>query len=70
MLHLEAAFKREGLDAHLILQIHDELLISVAQSQQEQASRVIKQVLESVVHWSIPLQVTTRSGNDWKAITK
>jgi len=70
MLNLEAAFKCEGIQAQLLLQIHDELVISVAASQVVQAEMLIRQVLESVVSWPVPLQVTTRSGADWREITK
>lgn len=70
MIKLDAEFKKLGLDAKMILQIHDELLISVAKDQQEAAEKVVKEVLEHVVNWPIPLVVTTRVGADWKEVSK
>ncbi len=70
MINLAAAFKKNRLDAQILLQIHDELLISVAQKDQDKAAAVIKQVLESVVDWNVPLVVSTNSGPDWKSVTK
>jgi len=70
MIGLMAAFKKNKLDAQILLQIHDELLISVAQKDQNKAITVIKQVLESVVDWNVSLKVSTKVGYDWKVVTK
>jgi len=70
MINLVVAFKKDKLDAQILLQIHDELLISVAQKDQYKAVAVIKQVLESVVDWNVSLEVSTKIGPDWKAVTK
>jgi DNA polymerase-1 len=70
MIKLDAELKKQGLDAKIILQIHDELLISVAKNQQEAVQKVVKEILEKVVNWPIPLVVTTRVGADWKEVSK
>ncbi|NRB21312.1 hypothetical protein HRU45_01040, partial [Candidatus Dependentiae bacterium] len=54
----------------ILLQIHDELLISVPEDQVEETEKQVKSALEGVVDWKIPLTVTTRIGRDWKEITK
>ena len=54
----------------IILQIHDELIISVPENNIEQSMQEIKQILESVVSWNVPLKVTTRFGRDWAEVTK
>lgn len=69
MRDLEAAIKKENLDAKLILQIHDELLVSVPESQAAQAEKVIRDALEQVVAWNVPLMVTTSIGKDWKEVS-
>jgi len=70
MIKLDAVLKKEKLDAQILLQIHDELIISVPEGQHERAEQLIKQVLESVVEWHVPLVVTTRIGDNWKEISK
>lgn len=70
MILLKKAFEDHKLHATMILQIHDELLISVPEHEQELTEKVVKQVLENVVSWNIPLQVTTRFGNSWQEVTK
>lgn len=70
MIQLDKALKEQKLDAQMVLQIHDELLISVKTEQAEQVQILVKQILENVVSWSIPLQVTTRIGDSWKEVSK
>ncbi|NBQ17417.1 DNA polymerase I [bacterium] len=66
MLRVEAALKKSGYNAKLLLQIHDELLISVAKEQAEQVRELVKQELESVVRWNIALKVNTALGANWQ----
>lgn len=54
--------KLEGLDAHLVLQIHDELVLEVREDQATQAARAAKAVMEGVYPARfLPLTV----GVDW-----
>jgi len=70
MIELEKAFKARGLKAKIILQIHDELLISVPQENIAEVEKLTKDVLENIVKWDIPLVVTTRIGHNWQEVTK
>ncbi|MGE0009732.1 MAG: DNA polymerase I [Candidatus Babeliales bacterium] len=70
MINLERAFKEHKLDANMILQIHDELLISVREDQAQKTEKIIRETLENVVSWNVPLVVTTSTGKDWKEVTK
>ena len=54
----------------MLLQIHDELLIMVPKGQEIETEQLVKQILESVVKWNIPLTVTTRFGSDWQDVSK
>jgi len=70
MINLHNAFREKKFDAHIVLQIHDELLITVADGQKEEVESLITRVLDSVVNWSVPFVVTTRVGTDWEQVTK
>jgi DNA polymerase-1 len=71
MIHTKKALEERGLDAQLILQIHDELLLSACVEQQEAVERLVSHVLGSVApDWTVPLLVTTRRGADWKEVSK
>lgn len=70
MIALDKKLKEENLDAQILLQIHDELLISANKNYIESVSNCVTTALESVVHWKIPLLVTVRSGSTWKEVSK
>ena len=70
MITLDSALKKEMLGAKMLLQIHDELLISVPSNEIERTEQLVKQALENVVQWNIPLVVSTRIGKSWKEVTK
>lgn len=70
MINLEKVFEEKRLGAKILIQIHDELLISVPKEEIEQVKQLTEKVLESVVQWNIPLVVTTRTGNNWQEVTK
>lgn len=57
--------KKEGLDARLILQVHDELLIEASKKDAERARRVLCEEMESVASLSIPLTVEVEMGDNW-----
>jgi DNA polymerase-1 len=70
MINVQAALQQKNLSTHMLLQIHDELLLSVPTAEQETAAQLVKNVLESVVDWEIPLVVSTRFGANWGDVTK
>jgi len=70
MIDLNQAIEKSGLEARILLQIHDELLITAPQNQQGQTEEIIKTCLEGVVDWPVPLSVTTQIGADWKEVTE
>jgi DNA polymerase-1 len=70
MINLDAILTKISPDSRILLQIHDELLISAPEGQAQEVEALVKRELEGVVHWSIPLVVTTRIGTDWKEVSK
>lgn len=58
------------LQAKMLLQIHDELLISGPKDQIELIRQQVEQILETIVDWNVPLLVTTRLGDNWQEISK
>lgn len=70
MTRLNNLFEEKKLDAQLILQIHDEVLIEVNNQSKAAAEALVRQVFENVVDWNIPLKVTLRAGNNWGDVTK
>lgn len=53
------------LGARLMLQVHDELDLSVPESEVEEVSDLLASVMESVVELSVPLLVDVSAGANW-----
>lgn len=62
--------KKNDIDTHILLQIHDELLIETPECEVINNAKEIKRILESITAWNVPLKVTVRHGNNWKEVSK
>ena len=65
MLRVDEALKREGLDAKIVMQVHDELVIEVRDDEIERCMAVVKEEMESAVKLSVPLTVDVTVGKNW-----
>ena len=65
MLRVDEALKREGLDAKIVMQVHDELVIEVCDNEIERCMAVVKEEMESAVKLSVPLTVDVTVGKNW-----
>lgn len=68
MIKLDRLLKEQGLEAHMLLQVHDELIFEIADDVLEQAKAVIIKTMESIVYLSVPLVVEADVGNTWAEI--
>jgi len=55
----------EGLDAQLIMQIHDELIVEAAESVAEQVCAIVKEEMENACALSVKLAVDAHIGKTW-----
>ena len=65
MLRVDNALKREGLDARIVMQVHDELVVEVKDSQAKRCADIVKKEMESVASLSVPLTVDVTMGENW-----
>jgi DNA polymerase-1 len=65
MIRMPDALKDAGLGARMLLQVHDELLFEVADSEVEATAACVKEVMEGAAHLSVPLTVETGAGRNW-----
>ena len=70
MIRVHELIKTKNLPASLVLQIHDEILVTVDKNQAQEVADLIKHELESVVTWNIPLKVSVKIGQNWEEVTK
>ncbi|MGE4528518.1 MAG: DNA polymerase, partial [Rhodospirillaceae bacterium] len=67
MIEVDAALAASRLAAKAILQVHDELVFEVAESDADALVALIKPVMENAVSLSVPLVVDAGKGRTWAA---
>ena len=65
MIRVHRRLKQEGLNARLILQVHDELLIEAHRSCADRAEAILREEMESAAKLPVPLTVEIHSGDTW-----
>ncbi len=71
MIAVHSALREQFPASCIVLQIHDELIVSAPIADAISVEQLVKKALESaVVNWNVPLEVMTCNGTDWKEITK
>jgi len=65
MVHVDERMRREGLQARLLLQVHDELIVECPSAETETVSRILKEEMENAASLSVPLTVEVNSGHSW-----
>jgi len=67
MIRINQAFKSQGLDAHILLQIHDELVIECAEEVSEQVVEITKHYMEHPFNKDlrVPLKVEPKICKRW-----
>ncbi len=71
MIRMEPALQQARLSAAMLLQVHDELIFEVPESEVTATCAVVTRVMEAAaepaVQLSVPLQVDARAGDNWDA---
>jgi len=65
MIRVHRRLKESGLDAKLILQVHDELLLEAHRDCAEQALSLLKEEMELAITLLVPLDVDAHVGSNW-----
>lgn len=59
------ALKDEGLEAKLILQVHDELIVECPEHEAEQVSALLTRCMEGAAQLAVPLVADVHCGRSW-----
>jgi DNA polymerase-1 len=65
MLRVDEEFKREGIEAQLLMQVHDELLVEASADTAEHVAEVLKREMEGAVSLDVPLIVDVGIADNW-----
>ncbi len=70
MINIYNKITKRKLDAAILLQIHDELIIEYNSKEEKKIKNLVKKCMEKVVNWDIPFEVSLRTGKNWEDVTK
>ncbi|QTS84203.1 DNA polymerase I [Coxiella endosymbiont of Amblyomma nuttalli] len=66
MIEVNDWLKKNEVDVHLVMQVHDELVFEIADQDLDQTVPQIKKVMEKSVFLSIPLVIDIGVGDNWE----
>lgn len=65
MIKMATRFKEEGIDAHLVLQVHDEVLVEASIADMYRAQEIVIDSMENAVKLSVPMLVDGKIIMNW-----
>jgi DNA polymerase-1 len=65
MLKIPPALKKAKLNAKMLLQVHDELVLECPKEELEKTAKVVKDTMANAYPLSIPLSTEARYGKNW-----
>lgn len=65
MVKAEKALAESGLDAKLILQVHDELIVEAKREDAEKAAELLRNCMERAATMAVPLSVEVKIADSW-----
>jgi DNA polymerase-1 len=65
MVNIAARIRRQGRPAHMLLQIHDELLFEVPTSAVQSEQEMIAEEMSRAAQLRVPLKVDIGTGRNW-----
>ncbi|MGN1000316.1 MAG: DNA polymerase I [Bacilli bacterium] len=65
MIEIYNEFNRLGLKSKMLIQVHDELVFNVLNSEKETVKEIVTNIMENTYKLSVPLKVEINEGNNW-----
>jgi len=65
MVTLHKRLQDEGLGARMIIQVHDELVLEVPETEIDTVTEMVREEMESAIKLSVPLVVDVGTGPNW-----
>ncbi|MBS7577655.1 MULTISPECIES: DNA polymerase I [unclassified Enterococcus] len=65
MIRLEHEIAKAGLNARMLLQVHDEVVFEVPKSEIEQLDQIVKEIMEHTTELAVPLIADSNYGKNW-----
>ena len=65
MLKVDSELKKNRLKSRLLLQVHDELILEVAQSEEATLKELVREQMSNAYKLKVPLDVNIGVGRSW-----
>lgn len=65
MIAIYEEFERLNIKSKLVIQVHDELIIDLVESERELVSNIVTDKMTHAIELSVPLKVSSDYGKDW-----
>lgn len=65
MLRVQSRLRREKLEARIILQVHDELIIEAPQNETDTVRVLLEEEMTAAISLDVPLRVSVEVGDSW-----
>ena len=65
MIRVDRRLREEGLEARLVLQVHDELIVECPEAEAETVKNLLTEEMEGVAALAVPLTADAHAGKSW-----
>jgi DNA polymerase-1 len=65
MLRVDAAIAKAGLQAQMLLQVHDELVIEAPEAEVDATAKLVRREMAAAYELAVPLQTEVKVGKNW-----
>ena len=65
MVEIHENFKQKNIKSKLIIQVHDELVLDVLETELEEVINIVKEIMENTYILNVPLKVEFEKGKTW-----
>ncbi|MFN3422328.1 MAG: DNA polymerase, partial [Armatimonadota bacterium] len=70
MVAVWRGLKERGYDAHITMQVHDELVLEVSEQQVLEVAKFVKRQMEGVYKLRVPLTAEIKVGDNWSEMER
>lgn len=65
MIEIDRIMRDKKMESTMLLQVHDELIFNVKNSEKEEMTKIVKDTMENIYKLSVPLEVDIEFGSNW-----
>jgi len=65
MVEIYNEFQKQNLKTKMLLQVHDELIFDVVESEKEKVENIVRDIMTHVIDLNVPLKVSADYGVNW-----